>query len=408
MFESLKKAIDEIFGSVIRPIKEWVLRQSWGVRVICLIVIAAAAFAWWKPQTVTGFYQQGHFYWRSWRSPSDKVPLSDGAQQSLALAIKRLAPSVEADLSTDLNQSSMSPWSASQAAFALGAAGQPLPDKDALVAYVNSRRVGGCFCWTELEEQQKPQSASFIGGWVMAAFAKAGAPAATEDFDYVLQHQNPAGWWPMFPESGASQYASTYSTAWLTLGLHEQRSAGLVPADKTRAVDGAIRRAVMWLMRSRQGARWKAHPSAPQTDTPDAQSGFVLHVLHQFGSLDLTDVDRAWLDALPQKDLDPSSLDRHYTILPYARSSAIDHFEDIRLPWILLATADAFPSGSVAQRARTLNWFENVLRNPEVRGADTQGFDWVRSELLIGIAEASKRTDCKTCQTGKPEARQGQ
>ena len=44
MFESLKKAIDEIFGSVIRPIKEWILRQSWGVRVVCLIVIAVAAF----------------------------------------------------------------------------------------------------------------------------------------------------------------------------------------------------------------------------------------------------------------------------------------------------------------------------------------------------------------------------
>jgi hypothetical protein len=46
VFESLKKAIDEIFGSVIRPIKEWILRQSWGVRTVCLIVIAAAAFAW--------------------------------------------------------------------------------------------------------------------------------------------------------------------------------------------------------------------------------------------------------------------------------------------------------------------------------------------------------------------------
>jgi hypothetical protein len=76
VFESLKKAIDEIFGSVIRPIKEWILRQSWGVRVVCLIVIALAAFAWWKPQTVGGFYQQGTFYWRSWRSGSDKVPLS--------------------------------------------------------------------------------------------------------------------------------------------------------------------------------------------------------------------------------------------------------------------------------------------------------------------------------------------
>jgi len=400
MFESLKRAIDEIFGSVIRPIKEWVLRQSWGVRVACLIVIALLAFTWWKPQTVVGMSQQASLYWRSWRNPSDRIPLSRSAQQATALALKRLAPSTNADLSADLPQSPMTPWSASQSVLALRSAGWEIPDKPAYLAFVNAGRFApDCFCWTELVDEPRSEVTAFVGGWVLAAFAEIGEPVSATDLDYVLQRQNSAGWWAMFPESGASQYQSTYTTAWIAFGLHKQRVAGLIPADKRAAVDRAISRATMWLMRVRMGARWRAHPNAPATDVPEALSGFVLHVLHQASALDLTDVDRAWLDTLPQKDLEPTSLDKHYNVLQYGHRSAIDHIVDIRLPWILLATADAYANGTAQQKARTLNWIEQILRSPEVRGADTEGTDWVRAEVLLGIAETSKLVECKDCQT---------
>jgi hypothetical protein len=409
MFESLKRAIDEIFGSVIRPVKDWVLRRSWGVRVLCLIVIGLAAFSYWKPETVVGLSQQASLYWRSWRSHSDKIPLSGSAQQSLALALKRLSPSVEADLSANFPDSPLTPWSASQSVLALRAAGRPLPDKDAYVAFVNAGRFApDCFCWTELEEQPRSEVAGYISGWVMAAFAGIGVPLGVADYDYMLGRQNAAGWWPMFPESGASQYASTYTTAWIALGLHQQRSAGLVPADRRPAVDRAIFRAAAWLMHARHGARWKAHPNAPMSDTPETLSGFVLHVLHQVGSLDLTDVDRAWLDALPHQHLKPSDLDKHYTVLQSGHRSKIDHIVEIRLPWILLGTADAYASGTAAQKARTLSWIEAVLRDPEVRGADTEGVEWVRAEVLIGIAEASKRAECGPCGTGGQRTPQGE
>jgi hypothetical protein len=54
-----------------------------------------------------------------------------------------------------------------------------------------------------------------------------------------------------------------------------------------------------------------------------------------------------------------------------------------------------------------LNWIERVLRDPSVRSADTQGFDWVRAELLLGLTETSKRADCPPCQTNASGARQG-
>ena len=408
MFESLKKAIDEIFGSVIRPIKEWILRQSWGVRTICLVVIAAAAFAWWKPQTVSGMYQQSRFYWRSWHGDSGKLPLSRSAQQALALALGRLTPGVEADLDTegDNPASPITPWSASQSVLALQSIGRPIADKDSYVAYVNKGRfVPDCFCWTERVDDPRSDVSSFISGWVMTAFAGLGVPLASPDYDYVLHVQNGAGWWPMFPESGAAKYPSTYATGWMALGLYRQRATGLVPPEKRAAVDRAILRARLWLMHSREGARWQAHPGAPASETLDAVSAFALHVLHQIGGADLSDVDRAWLDALPTQNLQPTSRDNHYIELPYGSRSNIDRISDVRLPWVLLATADAYGSGTTAQKARTLNWIEKVLRDPSVRNADTQGFDWMRAELLLGLAETSKHTDCPACKTDGSEAK---
>ena len=286
--------------------------------------------------------------------------------------------------------------------LALQSAGRPIAGKTSYIAFVNNGRFApDCFCWTELEEQPRVEVSSYIGGWVMAAFAELHVPLTGADYDYVLHQQNGGGWWPMFPESGAAKYPSTYATGWMALGLHKQRLAGLVPADKRGAVDRAILRSTMWLVRSREGARWKAHPGAPVSDTPEVLSGFALHVLHQIGGTELSDVDRAWLDALPTRDLEPISRDDHYMILPYGRHrSNIDHLSEVRLPWILLATADAYASGTAAQKARTLNWIEKVLRDPSVRSADTQGFDWMRAELLLGLTETSKLADCQACQTG--------
>lgn len=398
MFDALKRAYTEIIESVLQPLKGWILRRSWFVRFLFVIAVALAGLAYWKPQTAAGIVDRATYSVRS-LSSRDDFPLSGRAEQSLALAVRRLSPSVEADLSTDLNESQMTPWSASQSVLALRSAGQPVPDAAAYVAFVNSHRHDpDCFCWAELPDEPRTMVVSFVGGWVMAAFAGIDAPIAPADYDYVLQRQSPAGWWPMFSESEASQFASTYSTAWILLGLHRQREAGLVPPERRPAVDRSMRRAQAWLMRSREGARWKAHPTAPSPEEPETLSGLVLYVLHEVGSRDdLKDVDRAWLDAVPKQELTPSSLQKHYTILPAGHRQMIDHFVEIRLPWILLATAAAYPSGSPPEKARTLTWLEQVLRNPEVRGADTEGVEWVRAEVLLGLAETARKTGCTNC-----------
>jgi hypothetical protein len=62
----------------------------------------------------------------------------------------------------------------------------------------------------------------------------------------------------------------------------------------------------------------------------------------------------------------------------------------VRLSWILAATVKAYPSGSLLQKARTLAWLERVLDDPAVRRADTRDLDWVRAEMLLGLAYAPR------------------
>lgn len=400
MFESLRRAIDEIFGSVIKPIKEWILRQSWAVRLLCLILIAGGAFAIWKPATVQDYGQQASFYWRAWRAPDNRIPLSANAGRSLALASERLAQSVEADLAADLEQSPFTPWSLSQSTLALSAVDRTGPDADAFVRFVKSKQLSDCFCWTELVDDPRKEVSSFISGWVMSAFADLKVGLAPAELDYVLAKQNSAGWWPMFPESGASRYASTYSTAWLALGLHRQRAEGLIPSEKRQAVDRSLSRAAGWLLRTRHGARWRLHPNGPDPDGSETVSALVIYVLHEVGVKHLQDVDRAWINSLPVDDLAPSSLEKHYIVLPYGNRSVIDHVVQIRLPWILLATAKTYPSGSPAQKARIMNWLERVLLNPDVQTVDTHGVEWVRAEVLVGLGYTGGLVDCDECPAG--------
>jgi hypothetical protein len=153
-------------------------------------------------------------------------------------------------------------------------------------------------------------------------------------------------------------------------------------------------------MRSRNASRWRAHPSLPATTEPEVLSAFILHVLHETGVKDLGDVDRSWLETLPRTNLSPNSLDTHYVVLQSGHHSKIDHFAEVRFPWILLATADAYANGTPAEKARALSWFKAVLDNPEVRRADTEGVEWVRAEVLIGMAQAGERFGCSECRRG--------
>ena len=69
-----------------------------------------------------------------------------------------------------------------------------------------------------------------------------------------------------------------------------------------------------------------------------------------------------------------------------AGSMAIDHFVQLKLPWMLTATIDAYRSGDAVERARALRWIESTVAGKSVEQADSDANNWWRAELLYSLA----------------------
>ena len=68
----------------------------------------------------------------------------------------------------------------------------------------------------------------------------------------------------------------------------------------------------------------------------------------------------------------------------------VDRFQQITLPWMLIATVDAYPSGDVFQKARARNWIDAALTEHSVLTADASTNNWWRAELLYALKYVRK------------------
>ncbi|HKA64845.1 MAG TPA: hypothetical protein VKD00_03845, partial [Methyloceanibacter sp.] len=86
MLDALKNAYGEIIESVIRPMKDWILRRSWFVRFLFVIAVGLGAYSYWKPETATRLAQRISFSVHSFFYHENDIPLSATAKKSLGLA----------------------------------------------------------------------------------------------------------------------------------------------------------------------------------------------------------------------------------------------------------------------------------------------------------------------------------
>jgi len=63
----------------------------------------------------------------------------------------------------------------------------------------------------------------------------------------------------------------------------------------------------------------------------------------------------------------------------------LESYMHVDLPWMLIATADAYSQGGRMQRARALTWLEHALDQPSVLQESSRLENWWRAELLISI-----------------------
>ena len=151
-------------------------------------------------------------------------------------------------------------------------------------------------------------------------------------------------------------------------------------------VEDAIARGVAWLQTTRaDSGKWKPYPNMANSKVSDSVSGLVLHTLHVADPSGLRDLDRDWLSSLPRDPPEATAMEGDFVVLRGSNIARIDHFKQIELPWMLIATVDAYPSGDVSEKGRARNWIDAALSEHSVLTADATTNEWWRAELLYAL-----------------------
>jgi hypothetical protein len=398
VIEYLTKKIVELFDSLTAPIWKRALELSWIGRFVVLLVLLAVILVWtrWE-QAVSSIGMAGALSRVAWSGESH-VPLRQSLVSAVSAAQRRIAKSLKADFD-QLGGGKTHAWPAMQSA--VGSHGSIQIDLKRLEKFVRDEADVHCNCWSEIPDT-KPRNIA-ISGWIIFGLAELGIPATSKEINFLTSEQHPDGWWSVFEvNEDDPEYASTYGTAWALLALHNQLSKKLIRDSDADRASEAISKGASWLMAKREenAARWKDYPLNPSGEISDSISGLALHTLHVVAA-DASEIDQEWLDSLPPSPPTASEPDKRAAEIPYIwirvrdRSPdkpEVDDFVQIKLPWMVIATVDAYPNSNVVQRAKALQWLESALQQPSVITADTQPDNWWRGELSYALQYVLQRT----------------
>jgi hypothetical protein len=259
------------------------------------------------------------------------------------------------------------------------------PEK--LATYFDSQADPACSCWREFPRTRAPRHI-LVSGWVLFALAHLNLAASPDKVQFILDVQSDEGWWPMFLyREERRENASTYATAFSLLALNELLSRHLLSPEQIDPVNDTIRRGNSWLIshRAPDQARWWDYPHSSQRKIFQSLSGLVIYTLHRLGKTSFVELDRQWLAELPESlpAADACEIPLYWTVTldgPYQ-----DHNCQLPLPWLLGATADAYPNGTLIQKVKAITWVERVLDETKILHSETIPENWKRAEILISF-----------------------
>jgi hypothetical protein len=377
-----------------RQQRKWFYASAAAALSVFLLVLAAV-FGEAKIESV---------FWALNRMPAawqhqDKPPLSEDDLANLRGSIAELARHLNRSAKEIDDRPDLVPWTVAQIFVSLsGLDGEITAQVKQLRGFMDKTKYDRCKCWRE-DEVSSPHS--IVTAWVLHALALYNEPAQ-EEIAALLSRQSKEGWWSMYPlanldKEGSSASASASATAWTALALHRQLEHGLIRnADRSR-VEDSIRRAVKRLNETvlPAQARWKEYPpeNGFEKDTDFmAVSALIMYVLRAIENE--TRFDANWLEALPVVAPNPRDSESAKGFVmgvaagDFVVKFALDSTRHYRYPWMLITTVDAYPRGTVWQRARAVVWFEQALSR-KLTSADFQtgsGYEeWRMAETLLAL-----------------------
>jgi hypothetical protein len=398
--------IAPLLDRITDPIVDRLRKAPLGVLITVLCLIGTAGLAIYNPGFVgstlnllTSVTSKAFYMKRvAFDNSRHAIPLSHDVIEKTKSTEKIIASTLDLDLSDMAKgKGSLTAWSAAQAISSLEHFSPRNASKynKAFLDFIQSTVILDCACWAETPDRKADFHNPFVSGWIFHALADMGEPAKEDVLDKLLSEQHNEGWWSTFPANTDTQYASTYATAWALLGLASQIKNGCISEPKNAAVEEALTRGSQWLMSVGSDARWSNYPYLTnESEVSESISGLVLHVLNEtIGDVStVRELNQQWLEALPERVFSVKDSENYYVEMKTPSAMAVDHFEQLKMPWMLVATVDAFHSGSITQRAKALRWLEHTLNEKSVSSSIARR-DWWRAEVLYSLDYAIEKNN---------------
>lgn len=392
MLDLLNNKVSELVSTLVEPIWKRILGLSWiGRFVILLVMLGLMLVGTHLEQAASSAGTLANLARVSWARDL-QIPLRTSLVTQVQDTAQRIATSLEADLGRP-GEADTQPWPIAQATVA--SLRVVSIDVDSIREFLRASEDRSCSCWRDFPGKFSFQPRNIpASSWVIFALAEIDTHATSGEIDFLLSEQQSEGWWAIFPvEKSKREHASTYGTALALLALQNQLSKKLISGSDALRVSTAISNGASWLIAKREPrARWKDYPLNPSGKVSESISGLVLYALHTVSPGKLGRIDQEWLDSLPSSPPSASDADKDYYWIESKDGTYLDGYVQVKLPWMLIATVDAYPSGNTLQRASTLQWLEFALQQQSVVAADIEPTNWWRAELLYALKYVASLT----------------
>ncbi len=390
-FKQIKSAFIILYKKSVRQIRRFSLK--WVVGMVLGIAILFAAFSQSKTLSTIPYYAQMQL-----SANNNQVDLRSSQKKDLENSITNTKEKILTDFNRYLvefetkNETFKNNiWTFSNFIVALSSVGYPL-EADRIDAILNKTQTAEG-CWIE----ERTGCKLIISGWIMLAKKDLGKPITDKQLEFILKNQSSEGWFPSYPYPQDSQNAITYPTSIILWGLTEQLRHNLISPNNKEKVQNAINKGVGWILKTRKKKNekflWSDCPNQPEViQNPSAGlDGTIILMLHTAAKADLQipnlteeleAINSEWLDNLsmmPDVPLD-YKVDGRCTVYT-ADGDIMDRTIRFSVPWSIIATVEAFPSGSFWQKASATKWLENLPLSQEYKG-----LSFGASEHLIALS----------------------
>ncbi|HEX4953957.1 MAG TPA: hypothetical protein VF017_11255 [Thermoanaerobaculia bacterium] len=393
-----EKFFEVVFGDHLDKLREklrgWPLRR----RVALCVLVMLAALAAIRPSLPVTLWKSGKRLAVAGLEKED-VPLSGHTITKLDYLIGALGHHLHArfrerEQLPPSHGDAINGWEIGQFAVALDGLAlsglEPIP-RQRFLSLFSASLSEDCGCYRERFSSELQMDVPHVGAnaWVLYAYGRLGEQPPRSIISFLIDRQSPEGSWAMFPLKAESrELGSTYATAWSTLALHTAVKRKLVPANLIDDATQSLNLGLNWLAKSMDAQTWDwdLYPYSKPRQPSSSATALAMFLLSEAQPQLLSErAKEAFIGRLPAEVPAPSAADAYNQDLETPWGMRREAVRLLKLPWLVIGTAEAYRRASLLERYRLLSFVERIVEeDSESWIADTR-WDFIAAELLISL-----------------------